>query len=217
MASLRKDSRGKSPYWFACITVPGVGQTQRSTKIKASERLRSEALALAEKWERQAKLLGPATHLQNRDAILEAFIGATQQAVTGDLSEASAREVLDRIMEATGQGVIKQESVRVFSLRWLQARKHEVSSATYVAYEHAVSLFLTHLGSMADKLLGSVTTPHIESFKAARIAAGLSAKTVDRDLKVVRSLFQAALDQGLIRFDPSRACSRARARQNLSE
>jgi hypothetical protein len=47
---------------------------------------------------------------------------------------------------------------------------------------------LAHLGPLADKSLGSVTTRHIESFKASRIAAGLSAKTVDRDLKVVCSL-----------------------------
>ena len=44
MASLRKDPRGKSPFWYACITIPGKGQTQRSTGIKASERTRAEAM-----------------------------------------------------------------------------------------------------------------------------------------------------------------------------
>ncbi len=40
MASLRKDPRGFSKYWYACITIPGKGQTQRCTKLIATERNR---------------------------------------------------------------------------------------------------------------------------------------------------------------------------------
>ena len=117
MASLRKDPRGFSKYWYACITVPGKGQTQRCTKVLATERNRGEALTVAERWEREAKHLGPALHLENRAAVLEAFVSATQRAIAGEFTEADGREMLDRLLEATGQGAIKNESTRAFSDR----------------------------------------------------------------------------------------------------
>ena len=160
---------------------------------------------MAEKWERQAKNLGPAHHLQNRDAVLEAFISATQSAVRGDFNETTAREVLDHILRASGNGAIKAESVQDFARTWLANRAEDLAPGTLVAYRHAIDLFLTHLGAGASKPLDSVTSRHIETFKAGRIAAGLSAKTVDRDLKVVRSIFRAGVNQAQTRFDPTQA------------
>ncbi len=162
-------------------------------------------MALAEKWERQAKNLGPAQHLQNREAVLEAFISATQSAIRGDFNEATARRVLDHILHASGNGAIKAETVRNFANTWLDTRAGELAEGTREAYRHAIALFLAHLKSIADKPLDNVTSRHIETFKAARIAEGLSAKTVDRDLKVVRSIFRAGVNQAQTRFDPTQA------------
>ena len=162
-------------------------------------------MALAEKWERQAKQLGPAQHLQNREAVLEAFISATQAAIRGDFNEATARGVLDHILHASGNGAIKAETVRRFANTWLETRAEELAEGTREAYRHAITLFLTHLGPVADKPLDNVTNRHVETFKAARIAVGLSAKTVDRDLKVVRSIFRAGVNQAQTRFDPTQA------------
>ena len=216
MASLRKDPRGKSPFWYACISIPDKGQTQRSTRIRASERTRSEAMAIAERWERQAKQLGPAVHLNQRHAVLETFVTATQKAIAGELTETTAREMLDRILEATGQNPISKESTREFSTRWLAARRVELSATSRIAYEHAIRLFLQHLGATADKPLSVVTTRQVEAFKAARVAVGLAAKTVDRDLKVVRAVFSAGVKQGHLSFDPTQAVSLT-SRQNKGE
>ena len=207
MASLRRDPRGFSQYWYACISVPGKGQTQRSTRIKATERNRNEAMAVAERWEREAKHLGAALHLENRDAVLETFVTATQKAVTGEMTEATAREMLDRILEATGQTAIQTETTRAFSERWLKAQNIGLAASSKLSYALAVRLFLEHLGSVADKPLRSVLPKHIEIFKAARIETAVSAKTVDRDLKVIRSIFRAGVKQGHLSFDPSQTVS----------
>ena len=50
-----------------------------------------------------------------------------------------------------------------------------------------------------------MTADDVQKFKLARVTAGLAAKTLDRDLKVVRSLFKAARVFGLISYDPSQA------------
>ena len=207
MASLRKDPRGFSKYWYACITVPGKGQTQRCTKLVANEKNRSEAMATAERWEREAKHLGPAVHLENRAAVLESFVSATQKAIAGDMTEADARDLLDRILESTGQNAIKTESTRAFSERWLKAQIVELAESSVLSYKLAVRLFLEHLGSMADKPLRAVRPEHIETFKTTRIATGVSAKTVDRDLKVLRSIFRSGIKQGLLNYDPSQIVS----------
>ena len=205
MAFLRRDPRGKSPYWYGCFRVPGKGQTQRSTGIKASERTRTEAFAMAEMWERQARQLGPAVHLKNRDAVLESFIVATQKAITGDLNETTAREVLNSILQASGTGTIQSETCRKFAERWMEAHHDDLAESSRFAYRSAIRLFLDSLGPLADKPLSAVQTKDVEAFKASRVAAGKSAQTVDKDLKVVRSIFQAAIDQGQIQFNPSRA------------
>ena len=207
MASLRKDPRGFSKYWYACITIPGKGQTQRCTKLVATERNRGEAMTIAERWEREAKHLGPALHLENRAGVLEAFVTATQKAIAGEMTETTAREMLDRILEATGQNAIKNESTRAFSERWLKAQIIGLADTSKLSYALAIRLFLEHLGPMADKSLRAVRPEHIETFKAARIATGVSAKTIDRDLKVVRAVFKAGIKQGHLNFDPSQTVS----------
>ncbi len=99
-------------------------------------------MAIAERSERQAKQLGPAVHLHQRHAVLETFVTATQKAMAGELTETTAREMLDRILEATGQNPISKESTREFSARWLAARRVELSATSKIAYEHAIRLFL---------------------------------------------------------------------------
>ena len=47
MASIRKDPRGKSPYWHACLTLPDGRRTQRTTG--STNRL--EAQRIADKME----------------------------------------------------------------------------------------------------------------------------------------------------------------------
>ena len=207
MASLRKDPRGFSKFWYACITVPGKGQTQRCTKVLATERNRGEALTIAERWERQAKHLGPAIHLENRAAVFELIVSFTQKTIAGEATEADGRDVVDRLLESTGQNAIKNESARVFAQRWLKAQVVGLAESSDLSYKLAVRLFLEHLGSMADKPLRAVRPEQIETFKTDRIATGVSAKTVDRDLKVIRAIFRSGMRQGHLNFDPSQTVS----------
>lgn len=164
-------------------------------------------MAVAERWEREAKHLGAALHLENKDAVLETFVTATRKAVAGEMTEATAREMLDRILEATGQTAIQTESTRAFAERWLRAQSIGLATSSKLSYALAVRLFLEHLGSAADKPIRSVLPKHIETFKAARIGTAVSAKTVDRDLKFVRSVFRAGIKQGHLSFDPSQTVS----------
>ena len=164
-------------------------------------------MSIAERWEREAKHLGPALHMENRAVVFEAFVTAPQKAVTGALTEGTDREMLDRLLEATGQDGIKNESARAFCDRWLTAQSIGLADSSKLSYALAVRLFLEHLGAVADRPLRAVKPEHIETFKATRVATNVSAKTVDRDLKVVRAIFRAGIKQGHLNFDPSQTVS----------
>ena len=70
------------------------------------------------------------------------------------MTEADARDMLDKVLESTGQNAVKNESARVFSERWLKAQIVGLAETSILSYKLAVRLFLEHLGPMADKPFG---------------------------------------------------------------
>ena len=96
MASIHKDPRGKSPFWYCAYTLPDGRRVFRSTK----QRDRKKALAMCLK-------LGE----------------AAQAAKAGELTELAARKNLDDILESVGVRPIRSETVRSFSTTWLASKK----------------------------------------------------------------------------------------------
>jgi integrase len=87
MASLRKKAR--SPFWFACITMPDGRRVQRSTK----ETLRKPAQAKADEWERLSKERAKAR--QAHRVIAEIYKASHQE----DLPDATVADFVKRWLE----------------------------------------------------------------------------------------------------------------------
>src|SRR4051812_29093058 len=85
MASIRKDPRGKSPFWRACYTDATGARIQKSTRTRNHD----EAMRLALQLERTARL-----------------------ARRGELSESRARELISELLEQITEG---RETVRAIS------------------------------------------------------------------------------------------------------
>ena len=169
-----------------------------------------EAAGIADKWQREIDLLKRKSkvadkHGNGQHLILERFIEATQSAMSGKFSEAAARSLLEEILKSAGLVPLPTYTVRAWFERWLNDKiaSADLSENSKISYKHAVRLFLTHLVSKADTNLGAVTAEDIQEFRGIRIQAGMSAKTIDRDLKVVRAAFRRARDFGLITHDPT--------------
>jgi integrase len=111
--------------------------------------------------------------------------------------------------------------VRQFFTRWLNDRQRETSHATYVTYEVTVNRFLKFLGSDADGDLGSVTKTRITDYRN-QLADKLAVPTVNRDIKIIRSIFSQARRDGYLFQDPAEGVSilkqrdRAKPRRPLS-
>lgn len=180
MSSLHKDPRGKSPYFYCAYRAADGRRMFRSTE----KTKRTEALEVCLGWEM-----------------------AEKEASEGRLTESRAREIIsETVRRATGKP-LQFKTTREWLQDWLRnkAASNELSKRSEDVYEHTVRRFLANLGEKADKNLAHITAEDIQRFKAERISEALAAKTVDRDLKILRSVFKAARDFGLISYDPTQA------------
>jgi integrase len=72
-------------------------------------------------------------------------------------------------------------------------------------YRKVVRGFLDALGSKAGADIRAVTAADVEFYQRRLIAEGLSATSIDKELRVVRSILKRAHDFGIIPIDPAKA------------
>jgi len=178
MASLHKDPRGRSPYWYCAFTLPNGRRCLKSTK----QTDRKKASDICRAWEKAAEAAG-----------------------RGNLTAVQATKVLNEILESAGEEPIRHKSVRDFFLNWLSGKQQAKKPTTGRHYKKAIQEFLASLGARADKPLNAVTPADIEHFRNFRSEQGVSAATVKLDLKLVRSVLNTARRQALILHNPAEA------------
>jgi integrase len=177
MASLHKDPRGKSPFWYCAYTLPDGRRTLRSTK----QRDRKKAAEICRTLEI-----------------------ASLKARTGELTEARVRKLLDEVLENVGEERVRSVTVRSFTLSWLEGKKLSVRPQVLRLYRRAFERFWVSLGLKADKPLASLTPADITAFQDTR-GRDVSVGTLLLDLKTIRSALASARRQGLILSNPAEA------------
>ncbi len=186
MASIHKDPRGKSPYWYCAFYLPDGRRTFRSTK----EKKHSAALKICLSWEETAR---------------------NGRAKT--LTEAQVRKVLSDILEnATGEK-IQFYSTKSWLEEWIQNRKGTASENTMLRYTQVVRDFLTHLGDKATLTLAAVSPTDIRNFRDKLKKAGRTEATVNNIVKKVLNVpFASAMKMGYISVNPVAAVDSFRAK-----
>jgi integrase len=179
MASVHRDPRRRSPFWYAAFTLSDGRRTFRSTK----QRARNLALGIALKWE-----------------------NAAVRGRRGQLNEAQARKVLNDILESAGQGPMNLQSVEQFFGTWLASKEVSKAKATARRYKDVVRPFLEQLPLQKRRgALSGVAPADVQSFRDSHLQAGLANKTANFSLKTLRNVFNAARRQGLILTNPAEA------------
>lgn len=172
MASLHKDPRGHSPFWYAAFTLADGRRAFRSTK----SRDRKEAAEIARQWEKAADL-----------------------GRGGSLTEVQARRVLDAILESAGQGRMNLQSVEDFFTGWIASKQASKAKGTARRYQDVLTPFLAHLGAAKRKgPLAGLTPRDVETFRDGELKAGLANGTANFSLKVIRTVLNSARRQGLV-------------------
>lgn len=117
-------------------------------------------------------------------------------------TEGQARRILSDIHELAHGSPLDTATYSQYLTQWLARKKNETVAVTLKAYEHALSEFEAHLGSVANGQMQYITTRHISSWRD-QAAARASNRTANNKLKILRTLFQSARNDGLISDNPA--------------
>jgi len=176
MASIHKDPRGKSPFWYCAFTMPDGRRAFRSTKLTD----RSAALTFCVSME-----------------------GASRKSVKRNLPEEQARKILDQIRTLSGEDPIRFRSVSVYATEWLASKATTSSVGTLARYKGIVDEFVSFVGKERGKAgIETVTAGEVKGFRDFQLKQGKSETTANLALKTWRSMFSDARREGLVQTNP---------------
>jgi integrase len=175
MASVVKDAKGRSPFWYACYRDADGRRLKKSTELTA----KSKALEMARGLEKAA---------------LEKKKGA--------LTEARARVLLGEILQGITGQALRVYSVREWLAEFVKQKKKARAEKTAARHEQMMDEFVEFIGDRADKNIAGITSSDIAAFRDKRQSRGLTPATVNLDVKVLSAAFNRALKQGHIPVNP---------------
>jgi hypothetical protein len=178
MASLHKDPRGRSPFWYCAFTHADGTRSFKSTK----KTKRKEAEAVCDGWQRAVDL----SH-------------------AGTLTEVQARKVLSEIYERANTATIEFQTTAQFLRDWIESKKMTTAPGTSRRYRDTVEGFIKHLGVKSERGLGAATPSDVLTYRDLQLAQGKSNKTANMEIKTLRIAFNMARKQGLILTNPAEA------------
>lgn len=178
MASIHKDPRGKSPFWYCAYRLPNGKRTFRSTKL---------------------------TDRKAAQAFCDRLEYASHESKAGRITETRARELISEIVEyATGEP-LRNYTAEEWLREWLQGKKATKAEGTFLKYDNAINNFLSSLGLRARLNVNQIAPRDVLRFREAEIADGKSSSTANDRIKIVRMAFTTARRQGYITHNPAEA------------
>ena len=197
MPSLRKDSRGRSPFWICCYTSATGQRLQKSTKITVKP-FKGE----------KRKDGSPKTVADKRAEALEVCLAierAENHAKNGTLTEQQAKKIIGEILERTTGEPLRNYKVRDWLANWLDMKEQVRAGKTMDRYRQVIRDFIASLGNRANLALSHVTPKDFLTYRNSITRAGKAMRTANLSVKVVSAAFNAAVRQHIIESNPATA------------
>jgi integrase len=176
MASIHKDPRNKSPYWYAAYYGADGRRKFKSTKT----RNRTAAMRAALEWE-----------------------AAERKAKEGRLYAAQARRILDQILfAATGEN-LTEFSVESWFKQFLASKAGGASPATMARYSQVLGDFEEWLGARSKLPLAAITPGDLTEYRNKLRSEGRAVSTCNQTVKKLLAVpFESARKLGYIPTNP---------------
>jgi integrase len=176
MASLHKDPRKKSPFWYCAYRLADGRRAFRSTGRTKKD----------DAW-----------------IICQSFVEMEGKVAEGDPSADQLMKVVNATLKRLGRDPIERPSARKWFDRWLATEKGAVSERTLERYTQIVESFLESLGSKAEVRLSAITTDDVTKFRDELLDGGRTPQTVNQVVrKILKRPFKIALEEGVIDRNP---------------
>jgi integrase len=176
MASLHKDPKRNSPYWYCAYTLADGRRAFRSTKKTKKN----------EAW-----------------IVCQGFVEMEAKVAGGGASAEQLLKVLNGTLARLGQEPVERPSAKLWFARWLKTEQGAVSDSTLERYRQVTDDFLAFLGAKANCKLAAITTDDITAFRDKLLAEGRTPQTVNFTVRrILKRPFTVALAEGNIDRNP---------------
>ena len=178
MAIVVKDSRNRSPFWYACYTTADGRRLKKSTK----ETSQAKAKLVAETLQR-----------------------AEDMARTRELTEVRTRKLLSDVLARVSGEKLHVFTVEQWFDHFVRQKQQSRADKTALRHEQMMKEFVEFLGVRAQRNIEAISSKDIAAFRDHRQRRGLAASTLNTDMTVLSAAFNAARRQGHIRVNPCEA------------
>lgn len=176
MASLHRDPRNRSPFWYVSYRTADGKQHFESTKT--TNRADAEA--------RKAAI---------EEALAKAKVGA--------FTETAARTLIAKLYQKVSGKTLQFTTTRQWLESSLHRVEKLRGKTTHTRYGAVVAKFIAFLGpERADAPIESLSAEEIQRFADERLSEGRAAKTVQNDLKPIAKFLKDAERKGLLLKSP---------------
>jgi integrase len=197
MASLWRHPESK--YFFACYRSADGRRRKVTTKTTNEEhaklfadRLELEASAERAKRGQNASLAGVTDGMQR----------GMQLAAAGRLDAASYRVLMNDILVAAGHERLDAVTNSAWCKTWQASKKGAVKERSRLKYDQVSRDWLAFLGGKGNKPLEIITKADAVAFRDQLSAEGLAPRTVNQTVKLLRGIYQDAVEQSHIGRNP---------------
>ncbi|PTX96085.1 hypothetical protein DB345_09805 [Spartobacteria bacterium LR76] len=171
MASLHKDPRGRSPFYYGAYRLADGTRRFRSTRMKR----KSEAWKVCMAWEEAAREAGATD--RDIEILNQMRLARGKKPVVVP----TIREYFLGWLEAN--------------------KPPQLSPSTHTRYTSSIRKFLSFLGGDADADLQALSAERIEAFIVHEAEEGLAPKSQNLDLKALRAALGKAFKRGYIKIN----------------
>ncbi len=172
----------------------------RKVHRSTGETKKSAAMLKALKYE-AAEKAEKAAETAEQKKILAIVREASEKALSGELTQTTGRELVNRMLEASGEGLMEFFTIKQWLETWLEGKQSTASKATADRYRTSINSFLKFIGKDSKRKLEFVNEQHLIKWQK-QLTKRVKAKTSNGYIKDIGQALGKAHKAGYIKTNP---------------